>query len=109
MATKLHSDALSESVDDSSKVRLLQFDGVAPRRFIDIFEAGDRKQEGVLSLQKKDGARPATQVSLKAIPRLEEVVVAEVTSKSLRLLRPVDEKDQKDGQDPTNRPPASAA
>lgn len=109
MAIKLHSDSLSESVEDVDKVRLFQFDGVAPRRFIDIFEAGDRKQGGVLSLQKKDGARPATQVSLKAIPRLEEVVVAEVTSKNLRLLRPVDEKDQLNGQDPTTPPPASAA
>ncbi|MDQ1090792.1 deoxycytidylate deaminase [Xanthomonas sacchari] len=83
MATKLHKDALTESVSDESKVRLIQFDGVAPRRFIDVFEAGTRKQGGVLSLPPKEGAEPATQVSLKAIPRLEEVVVAELATKNL--------------------------
>lgn len=87
MATKLHPDALSESVDDQSKVRLIQFDGVAPRRFIDVFEAGVRKKDGVLSLQSKEGAKPATQVSLKAIPRLEEAVIAELETKRLKYPR----------------------
>lgn len=85
MATKLHSDAISESVSDTNRVRLLQFDGVAPRRFIDLFEANDRKKNGVLRLQPRANARPATQVSLKAIPRLEEVVVAEVQEHQLKL------------------------
>lgn len=85
MATKLHKDALTESVSDDSKVKLIQFDGVAPRRFIDVFEAGSRKNDGVLSLPPKDRAGPATQVSLKAIPRLEEVVIAELATKNLNL------------------------
>lgn len=84
MATKLHRDALSESVDDETKVRLIQFDGVAPRRFIDVFEAGDRKKDGVLRLPPKEGARPATQVSLKAIPRLEQAVIAELETRNLK-------------------------
>lgn len=85
MATKLHKNALTESVSDDNKVRLIQFDGVAPRRFIDVFEAGTRKRSGVLCLPAKEIAEPATQVSLKAIPRLEEVVVAELTTKALNL------------------------
>ena len=48
LATRLHPDAISESVEDLGKVRILQFDGVAPRRFIDLFEAGARKEGGVL-------------------------------------------------------------
>lgn len=85
MATKLHPDSLTEIVNDGNKVRLFQFDGVAPRRFIDVFEAGVRKVSGVLSLPSKKDARPATQVSLKAIPRLEEVVVAELATKDITL------------------------
>ncbi len=84
MATKLHPDALSESVSEESKVRLIQFDGVSPRRFIDVFEAGIRKRDGVLNLPTKEAARPATQVSLKAIPRLEEAVVAELATRNLK-------------------------
>lgn len=86
MATKLHPDALSESVGEEGKVRLIQFDGVSPRRFIDIFEAGDRKANGVLNLRAKEGATPSTQVSLKAIPRLEEAVIAELDTKSVKYL-----------------------
>lgn len=86
MATKLHEDSLTESVGEEGKVKLIQFDGVSPRRFIDIFEAGNRKLGGVLNLQQKEDARPSTQVSLKAIPRLEEAVIAELDTKGVRYL-----------------------
>lgn len=97
LATKLHSDSLSEAIDSSGLVKLLQFDGVAPRRFIDFFDAGSRKSElGVLNLKRKDGAVPSTHVSLRAIPRLEEVVVAEIRSKSLQLPELVSKEKQND-------------
>ncbi|WP_334044364.1 anti-phage dCTP deaminase [Burkholderia ambifaria] len=85
MATRLHTDALTESSEASDKVRLLQFDGVAPRRFIELFEGRSRKSGGVLNLPRRLEAAPSTRVSLRAIPRLEEVVVAEITSKQLRF------------------------
>lgn len=86
LATRLHSDSLTESIESTGLVKLLQFDGVAPRRFIDIFEAGSRKSKsGVLDLSPKTKAEPITHVSIRAIPRLEEVVIAEVTEKSLRF------------------------
>lgn len=86
LALRLHSDALTESIDKTGLVKLMQFDGVAPRRFIDLFDAGSRKSRaGVLDLRKKGEALPSTHVSLRAIPRLEEVVVAEISSTQLRL------------------------
>jgi deoxycytidylate deaminase len=85
LATRLHSDALTEAADERWKVRVLQYDGVAPRRFIDLFEAGDRKKGGLLRLTGQQEAMPSTHVGLRAIPRLEEVVVAEVASKQLKL------------------------
>ncbi len=85
LATRLHADALTEEIDGKG-VKLMQFDGVAPRRFIDLFEAGARKSKtGVLDLKSKGEASPSTHVSLRAIPRLEEVVVAEISSAQLRL------------------------
>jgi deoxycytidylate deaminase len=105
LATRLHPDALSESVEDVGKVRILQFDGVAPRRFIDLFEAGVRKQGGVLRLNGKLEAIPSTRVSLRAIPRLEEVVVAEVRNRELKLPMLVAEENG-NGQDD---PPKQAA
>lgn len=85
LATRLHEDALTESADDAEKVRILQFDGVSPRRFLELFEGGSRKADGVLKLSSKESAIPSTRVSMKAIPRLEEVVVAEVQQKDLIL------------------------
>jgi len=105
LATRLHADAISESVEDLGKVRILQFDGVAPRRFIDLFEAGVRKERGVLRLNGKIEAVPSTRVSLRAIPRLEEVVVAEVRGRALKLPTLVAE-EYGNGQDD---PPKQAA
>ena len=85
LATRLHADALTEAIDGKG-VKLMQFDGVAPRRFIDLFDSGARKSKaGVLDLKERVEASPSTYVSLRAIPRLEEVVVAEITSTELRL------------------------
>lgn len=86
LATRLHSDSLTEASESTGLVKLLQFDGIAPRRFIDLFEAGSRKSKsGVLNLNPKAKAEPLTHVSIRAIPRLEEVVIAEVAEKSLRF------------------------
>ncbi|OWU65155.1 MAG: CMP deaminase [Armatimonadetes bacterium Cent15-Ar3] len=85
LATRLHADALTEAIGGKG-VRLLQFDGVAPRRFIDLFESASRKSNaGVLDLKDRNEASPSTHVSLRAIPRLEQVVVAELLSTALRL------------------------
>lgn len=85
LATRLHADALTEAIDGRG-VKLMQFDGVAPRRFIDLFESGPRKSKsGVLDLKPRNEALPSTHVSLRAIPRLEEVVVAEISGTQLRL------------------------
>lgn len=85
LATRLHGDAITESVEPGLKVRLLQFDGIAPRRFINLFEGGSRKKNGVLLLTERYAAVPSTHVSLRAIPRLEEVVVAEIAVKRLKF------------------------
>lgn len=85
LATRLHEDSLTESTDAHGKVQVRQYDGIAPRRFIEMFEGGARKRSGVLALTGRLEAMPLTQVSLKAIPRLEEVVVAEIETKDLQL------------------------
>jgi deoxycytidylate deaminase len=99
LATRLHNDALTESYESSGKVQVRQYDGIAPRRFIEMFDGGVRKRGGVLALKHRSDASPLTQVSLKAIPRLEEVVVAEVQTNALLLPSLVPSEDQ-NGQAP---------
>ena len=87
LALKLHSDAMTESVIETDKVKLIQFDGVAPTRFLELFDSGSRKSNtGVLELAKESMAMPVDSMSLKAIPKLEQVVIAEVDSKKLNML-----------------------
>ncbi|WP_144154772.1 anti-phage dCTP deaminase [Paraburkholderia sp. BCC1885] len=105
LATRLHTDALTESSEAGEKVRLLQFDGIAPRRFIELFEGGSRKKDGVLNLTKRLEAAPSTRVSLRAIPRLEEVVVAEITSKQLRFPELI-QQENVHAQNPNSQPSA---
>jgi deoxycytidylate deaminase len=107
LATKLHADAITEATEPRNKVQLLQFDGIAPRRFIELFEGGSRKKLGVLGLSSRVQARPSTHVSLKAIPRLEEVVVAEIRTRALRLHRLLPS-DQEAPDDTSPTPPAAA-
>lgn len=96
LATRLHDDSLTEATEASGKVQVRQFDGVAPRRFIELFEGGPRKTKGVLALNGRIEATPWTQVSLKAIPRLEEVVVAEIATQDLQLPSLVPSEDDHD-------------
>lgn len=87
LALKLHSDAMTESVTEADKVKLIQFDGVAPTRFLELFGSGSRKSKiGVLELSPEGMAMPLDSMSLKAIPKLEQVVIAEVDSKKLNML-----------------------
>ncbi|WP_205942122.1 hypothetical protein [Pectobacterium brasiliense] len=79
---------MTESIDvGSDKVRLIQFSGVAPSRFLELFESGSRKgDKGMLHLQKGSDAHPVSNVSLRAIPRLEEVVIAELGANGLNFM-----------------------
>lgn len=97
LALKLHSDAMTESfTDENNKVKLIQFDGVSPTRFLELFDSGSRKSRaGVLELQREDMAMPANSMSLKAIPKLEQVVIAEVGGKDLQLLNLESERHEK--------------
>ncbi|MEN4588456.1 anti-phage dCTP deaminase [Pantoea agglomerans] len=88
LALKLHSDAMTESFVETEKVKLIQFDGVAPTRFLELFDSGSRKSKaGMLELAAEDSAFPIDSMSLKAIPKLEQVVIVEVGSKQLKLMK----------------------
>ncbi|GHT92954.1 cytidine deaminase [Betaproteobacteria bacterium] len=100
LAIRLHEDALTEAADEE-KVKLMQFAGVAPRRFIDLFDSVAQKKCGVLHLGEKNGASPSTRVSLRAIPRLEDVVVAEIDASGLKLPSLTTEGGKNDQDTPT--------
>jgi deoxycytidylate deaminase len=76
LAIKLHSDALTENSAESDKVRILAYEGVAPRRFLELFEMGStkRKQSGIMIKHAKASSRPRHEKSLEALYKLEAMV-----------------------------------
>lgn len=85
LATKLHDDAITENETDTSKVRILPYDGVAPSRYLTLFRVpkDSRKLGGKMTVVNPKTASPRFDKTLEALPTLEAVVVKEVTDKNL--------------------------
>jgi deoxycytidylate deaminase len=69
----LHQDAITEDETVTDKVRILLYDGVAPRRYLEFFTmSGERKDKGG-NLTKSDLTQifPKSRLTLQAIPTLE--------------------------------------
>jgi deoxycytidylate deaminase len=74
LAIKLHSDSLTERENSIDRVKVLMYDGVSPRRYINLFkvQGGEkRKKDGLKTLPKRKEASPRKTLSLDAIPFLE--------------------------------------
>jgi deoxycytidylate deaminase len=74
LSMKLHEDELTESeIDKDGKVKILLYDGVAPRQYLHFFtKTLPRKQStGQLPVKNLNEYSPKSSISLQAIPTLE--------------------------------------
>lgn len=78
LALKLHSDALTEDENDTNKVRILAYDGVAPSRYLSLFRvpADSRKESGKLTITPQASVRPRTPKTMQALEVLESLIVS---------------------------------
>jgi deoxycytidylate deaminase len=85
LATKLHSDAITEDESDEKKVRLLPYDGVAPSRYLKLFRVpqDSRKKAGKMIAVDPRKANPRFDKTLAALPELEALVVRGLANKKL--------------------------
>ncbi len=84
LATKLHSDAITESEVDAKKVRIIPFDGVAPARFLKFFSSPpDGRKDSATGRMKLAAGRPVTAMTLEAISTLEGLAVKGLESSGL--------------------------
>jgi len=70
----LHSDSLTENEDDTSKVRILLYDGVAPRRYLEFFSIKNdnrKNKDGTVNNPVLTTIPPKNRLSLQSIPVLE--------------------------------------
>ncbi|MEJ0075227.1 MAG: anti-phage dCTP deaminase [Alphaproteobacteria bacterium] len=85
LATKLHSDAITEEESDVAKVRILPYDGIAPLRYLKLFRVppDSRKSGGKLIKVEPQSATPRFDKTLEALPTLEAMVVKGLREKNL--------------------------
>jgi deoxycytidylate deaminase len=85
LGTKLHDDAITEDETDTSKVRILPYDGVAPTRYLRFFTApkSSRKDNGKMQLPDPKLARPRFEKTLEAFPKLEELIFQDLLQRHL--------------------------
>lgn len=83
LAIKLHGDAITEEWDKkATQVLFRQYDGVAPRNFLDLFRpSGNRKREGRLYREDPRSALPVFRVPLDGFVEYESKVIADLTQK----------------------------
>jgi deoxycytidylate deaminase len=69
----LHEDAITENEEEDNKVRILVYDGVAPRRFLEFFTMSDNRKSksGTQNNYDLKTIFPKTRLTLQAIPTLE--------------------------------------
>ncbi len=85
LATKLHSDSITEDENDAGKLRILPYDGVAPSRFLKLFRTlpDSRKSEGKMLKVDPKTAAPRFDKTLAALPELEAFVVKGLKEKRI--------------------------
>ncbi len=72
----LHEDAITEDEKSSGKVRILVFDGVAPRNYLTFFtNFVERKKNGKLIPIDFETIKPKISKSLQALPTLEQQAI----------------------------------
>jgi len=85
LATRLHNDSITEDETKTDLVRILMFDGVAPRRYLEFFKMrpNSRKKEGKKINISSKQVSPKKTLSLQAIPYLEGKVTEDLKNKNL--------------------------
>ena len=78
----LHDDSMTEDEQDETKVKILVYDGVAPRRYLSFFsKRKDRKDDkGILKTLDKTIISPRNRVPLQSLITLENQVIQSLPS-----------------------------
>jgi deoxycytidylate deaminase len=81
----LHSDAITEDEKSEDKVRILIYDGVAPRRYLSFFNKfADRKENGKIIDLDLTIIKPKSAKSLQALPTLEHQAIHSLDENGLK-------------------------
>ncbi len=74
LGTTLHDDAITENENEKNKVKILVYDGIAPRRYLEFFTMNEdeRKEGGKIISRDLSSYSPKNRLSLQSLPTLEK-------------------------------------
>jgi deoxycytidylate deaminase len=77
LCLKLHNDAITDNEQDKDKVKLLMYDGVAPKRFLEFFTMTRERKNKIGEVIKENLhiIVPKKRISLAALSTLEEQAI----------------------------------
>lgn len=85
LATKLHSDSITEDEAKENFVKILVYEGVSPKRYLEFFKMNvdSRKKDGKRLIFSTQEQKPKKTLTLQAIPILEKAVTKDLIAKNL--------------------------
>lgn len=88
LATSLHGDDITEIESKEGLVRILPYEGVAPTRYLSLFQMkpDSRKNKGAVIKISPKTATPRSEKSLQSVPALENIVMKSLEAKGLLTL-----------------------
>lgn len=82
LATELHSDSVTELLNEKHKVIFRQYEGVAPRNYLKFFQPkSERKLNGRLSRPLPKSAIPVLRIPLDGPSEYEDKIIADLSHK----------------------------
>lgn len=82
-AIELHDDALTDSIVEDGRVRLVAFEGIAPSRFLDLFSYSTEKRKNSSNYKFRETdpktACPRSQINIESIEFLEANILDQYT------------------------------
>lgn len=85
LALKLHWDAITEDEAKTDHMKILMYEGVSPRRYLELFRMtpDSRKNKGIKLVIPTKEQGPKNTLSLQAIPLLEKQVTEDLIRRDL--------------------------
>jgi deoxycytidylate deaminase len=85
LSIPLHHDTLTEDEHETGKVKILVYDGVAPKRYLEFFLMKHRRKDdtGTMTSEFREFFGPKSQISLQALPTLEQQAIHSLKEKGL--------------------------
>ncbi len=90
LATKLHHDSITEDESKVNFLRILTYEGVSPRRYLELFKMApnSRKSGGKKRSLSTNEEKPKNTLSLQAIPLLEKKITEDLINRNLIARNP---------------------